>query len=155
MRKCILTGMSLLAGFVGGVVVTRNILKNKDNHRFEKYYNLICEWLALKQRGYNLKEYFEKNNYLSIAIYGMGGLGYLLYDELRNSNIKVKYGIDRESYCTYKDLTIIQPEEISVKVDVIVVTPYLAFNEIKEMLSSKTESTIISLEEVVFGVQET
>ena len=134
---------------------TEEINKNPvEYEKFQDYFYILCEWLGFKHRGINLEDFFKKNNYSSIAIYGMGYMGHLLYDELKTSDIEIKYGIDNDPNSKCEGLTIIPPGKISEQVDVIVVTPSFAFDEIKEMLSTKTESAIMSINEVLRGIRE-
>lgn len=156
MKKGLLVGVSLLTGLAEGIIamgiVTRNTARstNKEVDKFKKYYEILCQWMAHKQRGRSLEEYFMQNGYHSIAIYGMGGLGSRLYEDLKNSGIDIKYAIDQDVSCIYPDLKTISPKDKIEKVDVIVVTAVFAFDEIKEMLSQKTKSPVISLEEVLY-----
>lgn len=120
----------------------------------EDSFSMLCKWLLLKQHGKNLEDYFIKKDYASIAIYGMGQLGTLLYNEFITSNIEVKYGIDRNPNSTCENLSVVSPENISEQVDAIVVTPIYAFNEIREMLTKKIKTKILSLEDVLNGVKE-
>lgn len=158
MKKGILAGISFLAGFAGGVVAAGTLTKrmvssagNKIN-LYESYYNLVCHWMADKQRGITLEKNLREKNYHSIAIYGMGTLGCLLYEDLKDSDIEVKYGIDLDSFCKYPGLNMIEPKDKFEEVDAIVVTPVLAFNAIKGTLSSKTEIPIVSIEEVIYEI---
>lgn len=158
MRKGVLAGISLVAGFVGGAFTASRISKrivdstNKGVDLYKGCYNIACQWMSHKQMGNSLEQYFDRKGYQSIAIYGMGRMGNMLYDDLKISNIEVKYGIDKDPYCTCLDLDIIEPEDKFEKVDVIVVTPIIVYDEIKEMLSKKTEIPIISIEEVIYEI---
>lgn len=68
-----------------------------------KYNRLRCvldlyeQWLYLKARNIEIKQYLDNKGCKTVAIYGMGRVGYRLYDELRNSNVKVLFGIDRNA----------------------------------------------------------
>lgn len=158
MKKGILAGIFLLAGFAGGVVaagtVTKRMVNSAGNeiNLYKNCFNIVCHWMAHKQKGITLDKYLKQKNYHSIAIYGMGTLGGLLYEDLKNSDIEIKYGIDLDSFCKYPGLNIIEPKDKFEEVDAIIVTPVLAFNAIKGTLSSKTEIPIVSIEEVIYEI---
>lgn len=158
MKKGILAGLSLAAGLAGGAAAAGKGMKKlvsstqRGVDLYQSCYNITSQWLGLKQKGISLEKYFMQNGYKSIAIYGMGRLGGMLYEELKDSDVEIKYGIDRDSYCTYPGLDIIQPEDEFEKVDVIVVTPILIYDEIAKMLSQKMEIPVVSIEEVVYEV---
>lgn len=158
MKKGTLAGITLLAGVVGGVTATGMVMKklvgfnNKEVDLYQGCYNIVSQWLCHKQSGVSLEKYFVPKGYHSIAIYGMGRLGSLLYEDLRDTDIEVKYAIDQDPYCTYPGLNVIKPEDELKKVDAIIVTPVLIFDEIENMLLKKTTIPVISIEEVVYEV---
>ena len=110
------------------------------------------QWVKVKQEGKNLAEYFEREGYHEIAIYGMSYAGETLVDELQESNIKIKYGIDKKANAIYADFDVISPDEELEEVDAIVVTSITFFDEIEEMLSKKVDCPIISLEDILYEV---
>lgn len=137
-------------GYWGNKQVTE---KSRKVDKFKGYYNMLIQWLIIKQEGKNLAEYFEKNNYKSIAIYGMGEMGNRLYDELKNTDINIKYAVDKNASSTYSELDVIDPDESDwEEVDAVIVTATFAFDDIEEKLSSKIDYPIISLEDVVYGI---
>lgn len=158
MKKGVLTGVSLLTGAVAGAVAM-NKLKEKavDSQaekvdKFKGYYNMLNQWLILKQEGKSLIEYFNKNGYKSVAIYGMGEMGNRLYDELKDSEIELKYAIDKNAAGTYSELNVIGKDDDFPEVDVLVVTATFAFDEIEDELSGKVDWPIVSLEDVVYEI---
>lgn len=146
-----------LGAAVGGVAIgrkcnqTMNEAKNKKM-KMDSYYFLFNQWLIVRQQGKTLAEYFEKNNYKTVAIYGMKEFGERLYDELKNTDITVKYIIDKNADSIWTDVKVVIPEEELEPVDVIVVTATFYFDEIEEMLFDKVECPVISLEDVLYEV---
>ena len=80
----------VLGSVISGIAVGRqcNQIVNaaKDTKRkMTSYYFLFNQWLIVRQSGKTLAEFFEKNNYKTIAIYGMKEFGERLYDgEIRH-----------------------------------------------------------------------
>ncbi len=149
----------LAAGVIAGAVGMMKI-KNKDLDRvskkvnkFRSYYNVLNQWMMLKNNGVPLKQYFEDNGYQSLAIYGMGEIGNRLYEELKDTDIKVEYAIDQSAGSAFAALTVYGLEDELQPVDVIVVTAVFAFDEIEDELCGKTDIPVISLEEIVFGLK--
>lgn len=151
-KKYLIAGISLVAGIAAIGIGVKQLVRYMDKkvELYKKCWNVTCQWICLKQDGVSLEKFFHEKGYRSIAIYGMGRMGGMLYEELKNSDIEVKYGIDRSPYCTYPGLDIIEPEDKLQKVDVIVVTPMMIFDEIKELLSEKTNIPIIHISEVLY-----
>lgn len=146
---------ALIGAVTAGITVKTNGQKkyNKSQefgNKMSEFYKLLIDWLTLKQDGQSLIGYFEKNNYRTVAIYGMKELGERLVAELADSTIEVKYVIDKnagEIYCNYDVLT---PDDVLPEVDVIVVTAVTFFDEIEKNLSLKVNYPIISLEDAIW-----
>lgn len=124
--------------------------KSKKVDKFKGYYNLLNQWLVLKNEGKKLDKYFVDAEYKTIAIYGMGELGNRLYEELRNSGVEVKYAIDKNAESTYSELDVFSLEEDLEEVDAVVVTATFDFDKIEEELANVLSYPIISLEDVIF-----
>lgn len=140
-----------------GAITVANVLSNimeeyRDvGDRSARLFQLVSHWLRLWQEGKNIINYFEKNNYRNIAIYGKGNIGEAVAKELLDSDIIVKYFIDRKAG---KDMdgSVVSPDSELDEVDVIVVTPILSYGEIKQQLVKKVNCPVISIEDVLYEV---
>lgn len=70
-------------------------LENKNLNR--EGFTLLKRWLENRNAGKTFVDYFHEYGYRSIAIYDAGELGRLLYDEVKDSDIQVKYFVDRNA----------------------------------------------------------
>jgi hypothetical protein len=130
-----------------------NTARRANSHELKKpvaYYRLLASWMTLRNRDRTLAEYFTDHHFTSVAIFGLGRLGMCLLEELRNSNIDIRYGIDRDvAHLSYLDLRVVSPESPIEPVDVIVVTPFYECGKLITELQGKTSSAIITLEDIV------
>ena len=110
------------------------------------------QWLRIHQEGKTLVEYFRQNQYQTVAIYGMKELGERLYDELKGTDVTVRYIIDQNADMIYADVDVVTPEDVLEPVDVIVVTAIYYFDEIEENLSGKIQCPIVSLEDILYEI---
>lgn len=154
-KNIVLIVSSTISGVVGFLAGVRNVKKQMEKaddkrKKMVEFYNLLVEWLMLKQRGKNLESYFIEKNYKSIAIYGMKELGERLYDELKETNIEVRYAIDKNADSIISDLDVRTLDDPLDKVDVIVVSAIHYFDDIEEELENIVDCDIVSLEEVVY-----
>lgn len=146
------------AGAVGGAAVAgKAIGENADKYREMSgkhlaLFLLMNEWLIAKQEGKSITEYFEKNSYKSIAVYGLSYVGERVLDELKDSGIEVKYGIDKNADSIFSDIEVYHPEDELPEVDAIIVTPVFFFDEICNVLNKKVTCPIISMEEVLHEI---
>ncbi len=122
--------------------------------RVNMYYHVAVDWIDKIQRGLSVGGEIKRRNWNSIAIYGYGDLGRLLYKEATLNQIDVKYVVDRNPY--YKSLPckvkIITPDGDLEKVDVMIVTALNYYSEIKKSLIEKEfQAPVISIEELIYS----
>ena len=133
--------------------ITDTVIQNESprEKKFRRYYELCNQWLKLKNDGYKLKTFFEDKNYKKIAIYGMGELANRLLEELDDSDIDVKYGIDKNVCSAFAEIDIIGLDERERfdDVDCIVVTPVHVYEKIKKELEIKSNAEICSVDDVL------
>lgn len=113
------------------------------------------KWMENRNAGKMFSQYFHDYGYASIAIYGAGDIGRLLYEELRDSSIDVKYWVDRngEGLAELDGVKVITLPEINQadKVDALVVTPLGNYEEIcRDLVKICPELPTISLREAVY-----
>lgn len=156
MKKCVISISSFLAGVAAGALGARKIIgeRSEQNQKIsDKYMSLFImmnQWVKVKQEGKNLASYFEQRGYWEIAVYGMSHAGRTFINELKDSSVKIRYGIDQRPGIAYERLDIISPEDELEMVDAIVVTPVTYFTEIEEHLNRKINCPIISLEDILY-----
>ena len=79
----------------------------------------------------------------------MSYAGSTLAEELKGTNIRVAYGIDKRSDSLNADIEIVTLEDELAPVDAIVVTAVTFFEEIEEELCRKVDWPVISLTDVL------
>ncbi len=120
--------------------------------RLEYNNNVLKRWLEWKLQNISLEHFFIKNGYKNIAIYGMGYLGVLLWQELRGKEVAVEYFLERQGKPDYMGVAVYGIEDMRPKVDVIVVTVVHQYDLIRnELLNNDMdeEVALISLEDVL------
>lgn len=158
MKKGIISAVSLLAGAAFGAGAVGKMQGEKQKKAWEMsdkhlaLFQMMNQWVKVKQEGKNLAAYFKREGFENIAIYGMSYAGETLVDELKDTGIHVRYGIDRNADSIYADVDVVSPEDDLPKVDVVVVTAITFFDEIEEMLSGKAGCPVISLEDILYEV---
>lgn len=156
MKKITISIVSMLGGAAAAAVAVKrsavNSLEMQQNvsEKHLALFLMMNQWVAVKQQGKNLAEYFEEMQYKKIAIYGMGYAGERLLEELKGSGIDVKYGIDRNSDIMNSDIDIVTPDDELEPVDAIVVTPVFSYDEIERKLTKKVSCPVISLEDILY-----
>lgn len=162
MKKGMISVVSTIIGGTVGAAVGAGLVEKKAAKMTSKIqemsdkhlalFLMMNQWVKVKQEGKNLSAYFVKKGYKKIAIYGMSYAGECLVNELENSEITIKYGIDKNADSIYADIDVVNPEDNLEEVDAVVVTPIFFMSEIEEMLSKKLSCPIISLEDILYEV---
>lgn len=156
MKKVAISIVSVLTGIVAGAgAVGRTMRKSltRESKMAEKHLELFLmmnQWVKIKQEGRSLAEFFERNGYERIAIYGMSYAGETLLDELDDTDVEVVYGIDKNAGSIYLDLDIFTMEDELEKPDAVVVTAISFFDELEEELGKKLCCPILSLEDILY-----
>lgn len=156
MKKGVAGVLSAVAGGVAGGLAV-GVKSSKEVRKWRGFSNkhlemikLYDQWFATKQEGKSVADYLKSEGIKTVAIYGMSFIGQRLYEELRDTGIEVKYGIDKKCDKIYADIDLVTPEDDLEEVDVIIVTAFYFFNEIEDLLMEKTDSRIISFEDLVY-----
>lgn len=155
MKKGVIATLFGVGGVVLGAVGVGKTLKEKVDYKSrmsEKHlalYLMMNQWVKVKQDNKSIADYLEKKGYKEIAIYGMNYVGETLMDELANSNVKVKYGIDKNADMIYSDIDVVTPDDELGSVDAVIVTAITFFSEIEENLSEKIDCPILSMVDIL------
>lgn len=157
-KKVIMAVLSSVAGVALGAGVVRK--KVSESEKKQKAYAdkhlelflLMNQWVRVKQENRSIADYLQKKGFSTIAIYGMSYAGETLFNELEDSMIKVKYGIDKMADSVYSDIDIVSPESELEEVDAIIVTAITFFESIEKMLMEKVHCPILSLEDILYEV---
>ncbi len=156
MRKGVISVLSTMLGAAAGAAAVNTSaskkIRRKDDglKKVHELYMAFDQWLSIRQEGKTLVEYFREHDYKTVAIYGMKELGEHLYEELKGSDVEVRYVIDKNADTIYADVDVVTPDEVLEPVDVIVVTAIYYFDEIEDMLSEKVDYPVISLEDILY-----
>lgn len=158
MSKKLVAILSTFAGMIVGMMGTAKIcIKNtgKVQNMSDKYMELFLlmnQWVKVKQERKSIADYLISNGYNTVSIYGMSYAGETLFDELRETNVKVIYSIDQNADNICSEVKILSLNDELPAVDAIIVTPVFYFNSIKENLQKKSSADILSLEDILYDI---
>ena len=116
----------------------------------ERLCKLLHKWLENGVNAKKLIDYLKRQGCSSVAVYGLAALGERFIKCLEETDIEVKYAIDRRKANIKAEVPVYSMDDELPDVDMIVVTAIYDFKEIEEELSDKMECTIISLEQIIY-----
>lgn len=126
-------------------------LVSRQADRFSELNALMQQWVKTYQLGHQIEDYFYKNDYKKIAIYGMNEIGYMVLRELAGSKIEVLYCIDKNAENICAKIDVCKPDGELPPVDAVVVAVVHVYDEVKVTLSEKLYCPIISFSDVVWN----
>lgn len=154
-----------MAGGSAGSLLTAYLFQKKHERekftsdRNKLYLDLVSFWLSNKNAGKSMRNYLLENDIKNIAVYGMGTMGELFYEEIENTEIAVECFIDKgatPSSVGADNIPVIKLNEIRnhAGLDAVIVTPVCYFDSIvSDIVSSGCEIKIISLEELIYNMK--
>ncbi len=163
MKKTIWGILGIVGGLASGVMMSNKFIVKPTINELKKarelaskhldLYMLMNDWVYVKQHGRNLADFFERNSYKKIAIYGMNYVGKTLVQELEGTSIDVVAGIDKAASGTVGNVKVYTPDNFSAEVDAVVVTPITYFDDIADMMETKVTCPILSIEDIIFEMK--
>lgn len=100
---------------------------------------MMKRWLENRNAGKKLSDFFINCGFRSVAIYGAGDLGRLAYSELKNSDVKVTYFIDRNALALGEvgGIPVIAPSEYEKlrDTDIVIITASGGYDSICRMFA--------------------
>ena len=121
-----------------------------DNMKFQEFYSILLQWVHMHNEGKKIGAYLKQCGYHTVAIYGMKELGEELLYELKDSDVEVKYAIDRNADDLYVETKVYRPDEELEPVDAVIVTAVHWFDEIERDMKKRISCPILSLEDIVY-----
>lgn len=145
-------GTVILALLLSLVFILRTYFQKCNDYEIQMIQlKRMNQLYSLWERGSErqLKKFFCKYNIESVAIYGMGKAGKILYDELKKTSVEVRYAIDQNPNRKYKDLQIVSPKSDLPEVDLVIITALYEYNAIARELRKKMNCLLLSLEQIL------
>lgn len=140
------------SGLYGAEKGTENRMYNGvyNKEQYAYMYDTLTKWLAARIRGGSLGEMMLAKGIRKVALYGVSGLGELVYDDIRASGVEILCFIDKNAdrYSGKKDgLAVLNLEQLGQLPQdcFILVIPEYFFREIMDDLLNRR----ISLENII------
>lgn len=121
--------------------------------KYQLYYKVLDQWFRINEQGKTVGDFFVRNGINTILIYGYTSLADHLINALNGTDVNVMGYIDRRYGYQTDGIPVFNIEKGFPRCDAIIVTPIYDFDVIFDSLIRKTDSRIISIEEVIFGVE--
>lgn len=115
----------------------------------------LKRWLENRNAGKTFIDFFHEYGCNTIAIFDAGELGRLLYEELKDSDIKIQYFIDKnaEGIDHIDDIPVVMVKNIAnmPEVDMVVVSPVYDYEEVLRLfMEINQEIKSIGFKEAVY-----
>lgn len=111
----------------------------------------LFQKLTVRSNGDRIKKYFYENQISSVAIYGFGEVGSVLFELLQKNDICVKYAIDRDFLNRYSPLDIFSPQDELPSTDALLISLVSEVDEVRRRYQCQYKK-IISVKELTDGL---
>ena len=131
-------------------------IENEKN-RFKNQFDILCQWHRNNLQGCDLEKILIERDIRTVAIYGKGIIGRLIYKTLENTSVRVSFFIDKNAENIVQDLNkTIRIDSIKEeqKPDAIIVSLPYDFQKIKQDLHSLLglDYQILSIEGLIYKI---
>ncbi len=129
---------------------TKDLVSVSDD-KFFVYFDVLCTWMKLYQRGQSVLPYFNDKNISEIYIYGMGKLAeFLCYDISKKVNV-AGYIVENKQTDVYNGKTVYDMKSFDGMKDIpIVVTPSYDIAFINHFFKKcNIKNSVVMINEVV------
>ncbi len=153
----ILIIVGIVIGLIIGLFLSLRLIlfiaKKKDEniYKFQSYYKLMIKLMYKMMDKEPLFLNLKENGYVTIAIYGCADMGILLYSLLSKEGYNIEFFLDKNLAGQEKcGIEIRKPSQNMDNIDCVIVTPYLAFDEIENELRKKMNNVkVVSLKQLI------
>lgn len=146
-------GLGAAAGFIREHKRMENVLmeKIKKIDIFQRYKSMLLAWLKLYEDNITFDSFFDWYGAENIAVYGNGQIGKCFMSNMKNTQCRIDYIIDRNAAYMSTEIPIMTIADELPQVDAIVVTVIDDFDNIEEEIRKRYNYSVISIEDVIFG----
>lgn len=139
----------VFALWVGRIITKRVPSSRLTDKRMEEKQRIWGKWAMCWLREESIAEYLKNRGVEKVIIYGAADMGMVLNKALVPTVQSVCY-IDRDkAKKVCMGIDVIHNIELCPVADMIIITAFDPYQEIKQMLEEKTSITIMYLEEVI------
>jgi len=140
----------IIAVLVYALFFCYDVLKREysQKQKMTRNFKLLNLWFEKKIMDEKfIAQYLSDRKYNSVAIYGFGYIGELLYKELRHLSINVDYIIDNATKNT--GLKVLSLKDEFPKTDAVIVAVSYDYENIEKKIVAKTDAPVVFLEEML------
>lgn len=117
--------------------------------KFRSYFNLFDSWFNAKEQNISIEELFLSKGFNNVALYGIGKVGRHLICELKNTQVNIRYLLDRKKQSENGTaIPVYQLGENLPEVDAVIVTAVFDFENIVKELKAFLMCPIVSLQDI-------
>ena len=146
----------LLFGMVLGISFSYKTFKTRikrvsnmsDKHL--EMFLLMNRWLQNEHKGKKIADYLKEKGIHNVMIYGVGGIGKNLYEQLKREEFEIKYLVDQNKNQTLDGRGIKGLNDKMDPADAVVVTAIYYFEELEEELKIRFGCPVISLADIIY-----
>lgn len=119
--------------------------------RTKYYLETMKNWIRIKQNNDSINKYFEENHISEVSIWGINDYTDLLINEIQEYVSINSFILTKKQYESYKEVTVIEPNQVDKNVKLIIVIPGWDMDNIKGMVAVETREKLIGINEFLMS----
>jgi len=124
-------------------------LLEKKTKQFSVRSKTFDQWLTAIEKGKSISAFLTDKRIDSLVIYGMGRLGRHLISDLKESDIVVKYVIDKRESIANLDVPVFKMENVPFLVNTVIVTLDNEFETVVQALKEKGFENVLLISDII------
>jgi len=142
--------------YVANIDVLEDISRKtfSNSKRYERYFRLFDKWLTIKESHIDIGGYLYSHGIHSIGIYGLGMMGRHLIAELSDSEVDIKYGVDKKAAINNQIFSIFKTCDKIPEADAVIITVVYNYESIIKELKNHTKAEVILLSELINQISD-
>lgn len=139
------------------ILVNDRLQQNRSvcNIKFSQMFQIMYQWMCLKNRKIYIDAYLKRKEISCIAIYGMGYIGECLYEELERTDVKVLYGIDQSALDYEGRLPIYRVDDENLgTVDAVIITVANISKDWIDKVRKKVKCPVYTMSDLLMNMQK-
>lgn len=114
------------------------------------YNDILYKWIGMLRQGKSIAEYLKKNGISKVSVWGLGKVGNIVIEELRENKIEVLSVILSKPYMSWvMGIPVVDKYNIPEQTEMVIVIPVYDFERIYDGMKNRGDCILIGIEELI------
>lgn len=121
-----------------------------DDQKTLVYNDILLKWIAMLKQGKSIADYLIKNRIFKVSVWGLGNVGNMVIEELKESKIEILSVILTKPYTLQvAGIPVVGKYDIPKQTEMIIVIPVYDFGRIYEGIKDRCDCIVMGIGELI------